>query len=127
LKRQDILQRDTVLSGIYVFVFRRTQLFAALGCVGKVFLVHAMKVCGEWSTAPFILRLSTRRRWVIKFTFPATSPPSELPIDEEAGWTPETGRAFCRRENYLFPTGIWIPNHQFLGLDTIPRLPPSSR
>jgi hypothetical protein len=46
LKQQDILQRDTVLSGIYVFGFRRTQLFAGLGCVGEVFLVHAMKVGG---------------------------------------------------------------------------------
>ena len=49
---------------------------------------------------------------------------NRVPIEDEVGWVPETVWMFFRIQKSVPLTGIRNLNHQFLVLDTIPRLPP---
>ena len=69
---------------------------------GRVFLVHTTKEYrASTHTVPFILNLSTRKRWVIIFLHQSLYNRERITvsIEQEAGWAPVPVWTFCMTEN----------------------------
>jgi hypothetical protein len=84
--------------------------------------VLVMKACRNRGLAPLILNLNASWRWVVNIT-PRPFYPLEritVPINQEAGWTPETVWAFSENRKYFFsPAGIRYRDHPAGGIVTI--------
>ena len=74
-----------------------------------VFLTHALKTYrGSGGTAPHILNMGTKWKWVVSLTPRPFQPQERTPVIElESGCAPEPVWVVLEKRKYLVPTGIW--------------------
>jgi hypothetical protein len=66
----------------------------------KILPVHILKVCGTpVIKAAFVPNLGTRSKWMVKLTPWSLYP--YLPIEQKAGWAPESVWAFWKKDKAI--------------------------